>query len=341
MTQDMEDRYSRQVRFSGIGAAGQERLRAARVTVVGCGALGSVSSEILARAGIGNLTIIDRDYVELSNLQRQSLFTEADVKSSKPKSVAAQETLRSINSEINIKGVVADLTYQNIAQLCSNCDLVVDGSDNFEVRFLINDFCVHKGLPWVYAAALGSYGISFAIIPGRTACLRCFFQEMPESGTVETCETAGILGSVIHLVSAFQTSQVIKILIGDIPAAKMLQVDIWEDKLRMLSVKGALPSCECCQKKNFRFLDGEEKTILTKLCGRNAVQLLPLRSGPIDLEGIAIRLGTTMEVKYNDYLLRTLAGDYEIVLFSDGRAIVKGTDDYSEARAVFSKYIGS
>lgn len=337
----MDSRYSRQILFSGIGASGQERFSKAKVTVVGCGALGSVSSEILARAGIGHLTIIDRDYVELSNLQRQSLFTEKDARGCIPKAVAAERALQAINSEIKVDGVVADITHLNISDLCSECDIVVDGSDNFELRFLLNDYCIKTGIPWLYAAALGSYGISFAIVPGKTPCLRCLFQELPASGTVETCETAGILASVVHIVSAYQVSQVLKLLVGESPSKKVLQIDVWEDSIRSVGIKGPLKDCECCQMRDFRFLAGRDKTLMTQLCGRNAVQLSPQQSDPVDLDAIARRLSASMEVSSNEFLLKALAGDFEIVLFSDGRAIIKGTNEYAEARAVYSKYIGN
>ncbi len=336
----MNSRYSRQILFSGIGASGQARLEKSRVTVVGVGALGSVSSEILARSGVGHLKIIDRDFVELSNLQRQSLFTEEDARDCTPKAVAAEKTLRSINSQIHVEGIVADVTNLTISDLCSRTDLIVDGSDNFEVRFLINDYCVKNRIPWVYAAALGSYGISFAIVPETRACFRCLFPDPPTPGSVETCETAGIMAPVIHLVSAFQTSQVLKLLVGHNPSTNVLQVDVWEDHIRFVSIKDPLPSCECCQGRKFRFLKGEEKAWMTRLCGRNAVQLSPLRSGSIDLELVARRLSASLEVRSNEYLLRAVAGEYEIVLFSDGRAIIKGTDDFTEARALYSKYIG-
>jgi adenylyltransferase/sulfurtransferase len=337
----MESRYSRQILFSGIGVSGQQRLKKAVVTVVGCGALGSVSSEILARAGIGHLRIIDRDYVEWTNLQRQSLFTEEDAKGCTPKAVAAEKVLRAINSEIEVKGVVADVTHLNVSELCSDSDVVVDGSDNFEVRFLVNDFACKNGIPWLYGAALGSYGVSFAIIPGTTPCLRCLFQELPASGTVETCETAGILAPVIHIVSAFQASQVLKLLVGERPSDGVLQIDIWDDTIRSVGLKEPLASCECCQRRYFRFLEGREKTLMTQLCGRNAVQLSPQKTAPVDLDRIAKRLKTTMEVRSNEFLLKAVTGDIEIALFSDGRAIIKGTDDYAEARAIYSKYIGN
>lgn len=337
----MTERYSRQILFGGIGVAGQEKLGSSRVTVVGCGALGSVSSEILARAGIGHLKIIDRDFVEVSNLQRQSLFTEADATACTPKAVAAERALRAINSEIEIVGVVADVTYQSISALFANTDVVVDGSDNFEVRFLINDYCVKNGIPWLYGAALGSYGISFAIVPGKTPCLCCLFPEVPGSGTVETCETAGILAPVSHIISAFQSSQVLKLLVNGSVSDKVLQVDIWDDVVRTISVGKPLASCSCCQEVDFRFLDGKEKALMNRLCGRSAVQLSPLKSGQIDLVAVARRLSTSLEVKANEYLLRAVAGEHEIVLFSDGRTVIKGTDDYAEARAVYSKYIGN
>jgi len=337
----MNSRYARQILFGGIGTDGQRRLTEASVTVVGCGALGSVSSEILARAGVGRLTIIDRDFVELSNLQRQSLFTEKDALQSIPKAVAAETALKAINSEIVVQGIVSDLTYRNISELCSKSDLIVDGSDNFEVRFLINDYCVKRGIPWIYAAALGSYGISFAIVPGETACFRCFFEAPPGSGTVETCETAGILAPVIHIVSAFQTSQVLKILVRERTSTKILQVDVWEDTLRTVSAKGPVSACRCCQRREFRFLAGEDANLMTQLCGRDAVQLTPLHPSAVDLGAIAQRLSGSLEITSNDYLLRASTGKHEIVVFSDGRTIIKGTGDYTEARAIYSKYIGN
>jgi len=218
---------------------------------------------------------------------------------------------------------------------------VVDGSDNFEVRFLLNDYCVKNGIPWVYGAALGSYGISFAIVPGETPCLQCFFPQVPESGMVETCETAGILAPVTHIVSSFQSSQVLKLLVSGSVSEKVLQIDIWEDVVRTIAVGDPLASCPCCQERDFRFLTGEEKALMTRLCGRNAVQLSPLKPSQIDLAALAHRLSNTLEVSANEYLLRAVVGDHEIVLFSDGRTIVKGTDDYTEARAVYSKYIGN
>jgi adenylyltransferase/sulfurtransferase len=337
----MEDRYSRQILFAGIGKEGQAKLQDAGVVVIGCGALGSVSCEILARAGIGTLTIVDRDFVEWSNLQRQSLFTEEDARKCLPKAVAAERALKALNSSIKVSGIVADVTHENIGLFCDQNDVLVDGSDNFEVRFLMNDYSVKTSTPWVYGAALGSYGISFAVLPGETACLRCFYPEPPSPGSTETCETAGILAPVTHIVSSYQTSQVLRLLVGATPSAKILQFDVWNDSYRTVSVRGPLDSCSCCGKRDFSFLEGRRKSLVTELCGRGAVQLSPRKPGEIDLAALARRLRSTMDVSSNDYLLKATVGKYEIVLFRDGRAIIKGTDEPAEARTVFSKYVGN
>jgi adenylyltransferase/sulfurtransferase len=300
-----------------------------------------VSAEILARAGVGRLTLVDRDFVELVNLQRQSLFTERDAVNSMPKAVAAENAIREINSEVDVHGIVEDVTFESIQRLCEGSQLIVDGSDNFEVRFLINDYCVKNNLPWVYAAVLGSYGISFPIVPHATPCLRCLFQELPPPGTIETCETVGILASVVHMVSAYQTAQVLRLLVGGKVSGEIFQADVWDDKARSFAFKEPLDSCPCCVGEKFPFLEGYGRSVLTQLCGRNAVQIRPVSSGKFDLEAAARRLSATLEVTSNEYLLRAVAGKHDIVVFHDGRAIIKGTADSSEARAVYSKYIGT
>lgn len=337
----MEDRYSRQMLFPGIGESGQRRLNSSRVVVVGCGALGSVGAEMLARAGIGRLTVVDRDFVEASNLQRQSLFTEQDARSNLPKAVAAERALKLINSSIDVKGVIADVTFENIADLCAEADLILDGADNFEVRFLVNDFSVRNGIPWVYGAALGAYGICFAVVPNRTPCLRCLFNEPPAAGTADTCETAGILAPAIHAVSAKQVAQAIRLLLGRDASNRILQLDVWDDEWRTIELQSPAEDCECCSKRQFSYLDGSAGSRLTRLCGRNAVQVHPHEGISIDLGTLAERLGQSLDVQLNGYLLRFKAGEHDISVFADGRAIIKGTDDLAMARTLYSRYIGN
>lgn len=334
------DRYSRQTLFPGIGQAGQKRLAGATVAVIGCGALGTVSAEMLVRAGVGHVTIIDRDFVEFSNLQRQSLFTEEDARATVPKAVAARRVLSQVNSAIEIEGLVEDVTFENIEQLCSRADVIVDGTDSFEVRFLINDFAVRERRPWMYGAALGSYGISWPVVPGITPCLRCLFEEPPPAGSVETCDTAGVIAPIIHVVASYQVAEALKLLVGAEPDARSLQVDIWKGTWRTMEFSGPVEDCPCCGKRDFPFLEGERRTQLTRLCGRNAVQVNPSEKGKIDLNEMAQKLRLKTEVSQNDYLLKAKLEGCEVVLFADGRAVVKGTDDLTVARAVYSRYIG-
>lgn len=338
----VSDRYSRQVLFSGIGKTGQERIRAARVVVIGCGALGTVNAEMLARAGVGSLTIIDRDFVEESNLQRQGLFAEQDARDGLPKAVAAERALKAINSEVLVRGLVEDVTHENIEALCRGADVIVDGTDNFETRYLINDFCVKHAVPWIYGACLGSYGIAFAFRPGLTPCLRCLFEQPPAAGEVETCDTAGILAPAVHAVAAFQTTQVLKLLVGESTAGEIFHIDVWKGTAGTLRVGGKrTEECPCCNERRFSFLEGKEKDRLTRLCGRDAVQVWPRRTGRVDFQELAKRLERTGKVRFNEYMMRIQINGYEIALFPDGRSIIKGTDDFAEARAVYAKYIGS
>lgn len=334
-------RYSRQILFSPIGNRGQECLNTSRVTVIGCGALGTVSAEMLVRAGVGYLQIIDRDFVEVSNLQRQSLFTEVDAQSGLPKAVAAEQALRSINSEVTVHGIVEDITFENIARVLEGSGVIVDGTDNFETRFLINDYCVRERRPWIYGAAVGSYGLSWAILPGKSPCLRCLFPEPPPVGSSETCETAGIIAPVIHVISAHQISQTLRYLVGDPISNEMLQVDVWNNDWRTIGLGSPVTSCRCCGEGKFDFLQGTEKSRLTRLCGRNAVQVYPQRPVKVDLSALTSKLAQTARVTAaNEYLLRAELGEYELALFFDGRAIIKGTDDYAEARSLYSRYVG-
>jgi molybdopterin/thiamine biosynthesis adenylyltransferase len=338
MTPRDKERYSRQILFHGIGEAGQQRLLDARVVVVGCGALGSFEAGSLARAGVGYLRIIDRDYVELSNLQRQWLFDQCDVEQALPKSVAAARRLAAINSDIRIEPVVADLTSANADDLLSECDLILDGTDNFETRYLINDYAVSRGRPWVYGAAVGSYGISMAVAPGKTACLRCVYPD-PPPGAQPTCETAGVLGSLTALVASLQVSEGIKILCGADPSRKITTVDVWTGEIRQISEPGPDPQCPACGLRQFPYLNGEHRAPVS-LCGRNAVQIHE-RARPLDLRELAERLTPLGLVRANEFALRFEIPPYLLTIFPDGRAIVKGTTDVGVARSLYARYIGS
>ena len=337
----MNQRYSRQILFPPIGAEGQARLGRARVVIVGCGALGSVAAEQLVRAGVGSLTLVDRDFVEESNLQRQCLFTEDHARAALPKAVAAQSMLGAMNSQVSVDGVVEDVTQGNVEALCADCDLILDGTDNFETRYLLNDFSVRTGRAWIYGACVGSYGTAFAFRPRVTPCLQCLFPQAPAPGRAETCDTAGILAPVVHVVASFQVAQVLKLLVGVEPASTMLTVDVWENRMKLVSVEGARDAgCRCCGALRLRFLEGRQRRRSVRLCGRNAVQVRPGEDAPVDLPRVARRLRAAGRVSLNDYMMKFQVNGYELALFCDGRAIVRGTEDESEARAVYARYIG-
>ncbi len=341
----MEDteRYSRQILFSPIGTKGQDLLRRSRVALVGCGALGAAHAETLVRAGIGHLRIIDRDFVEFSNLQRQTLFTEKDASERLPKSVAAARRLEQVNSSVEIEPIVADITNTNVESLVGDADIVLDGSDNFQVRYLVNDACVKNGVPWVYGAAVSSYGSSMTIIPHETPCLRCIFDEMPEPGSSPTCDTAGVLMPVILTVSSIQTIEAIKFLIGDRAAmhGSLVQIDVWKNDMRKIALGSPNADCPACGAGEFAFLDAENTTFDAVLCGRDAVQISPLKTAQLDLKKLAAVLGQSGGVKQNEYLLRFLIDGFEMTVFNDGRAIIRGTDDVSAARSLYARYIGT
>ncbi len=342
MTSVIEDRYSRQMLFSGVGVEGQSKIEGGQVAVIGCGALGTVSAEMLTRAGVGRLTIIDRDFVETSNLQRQSLFTEEDARLALPKAVVAEKALIAMNSQVQVRGVVQDVCCGNIEELCQGAQVIVDGTDNFETRYLLNDFCVKWECPWLYGACVGSYGTAFAFRPQHTPCLRCLFETPPTPGTNETCDTAGILASVVHIVASYQVTQVLKLLVGQSPSAQLLKVDVWQDVWRTIRAGGARNHfCPCCGKRQFRFLEGKEQNQLTRLCGRNAVQISPGRPSRLNFEELSQRLRKTGKVDFNPYMMRIQVNGYEIALFPDGRSIIRGTEDFSQARAVYARYIGN
>ena len=337
----MNQRYSRQILFPPIGAGGQERLGRSSVAIVGCGALGSVAAEQLARAGIGSLRLIDRDFVEESNLQRQCLFTEDHARLALPKAVAAESILGAMNSQVEVDGVVEDLTHRNIEALCGGTDLILDGTDNFETRYLLNDYSLRTGRTWIYGACVGSYGTAFAFRPRTTPCLQCLFPQPPAPGSAETCDTSGILAPVVHVVASYQVAQVLKILVGAEPASTMLKFDVWENRVKLVSLRGARdPDCPCCGALRLRFLEGRDRRHAVRLCGRNAVQVQPGENSGLDLDRLARRLRPSGRVSLNDHMMKLEVNGYELALFCDGRAIIRGTEDEKEARAVYARYVG-
>ncbi len=339
----MNDRYSRQILFPEIGRAGQERLLNARVLIVGCGALGAAHAEMLGRAGVGRLRIVDRDFVEFTNLQRQTLFKESDAAERLPKAIAAKTRIGEINSETQVEAIITDVNYSNVESLIDGCDLVLDGTDNFQVRYLLNDACVKHGTTWVYGAAVSSYGTTMTIIPGETPCLRCIFDEMPDAGSSPTCDTAGVIMPIIATVSATQVAEALKILVGDFASLhrSLMQFDIWANDRQRIKLGPPNPDCKTCGKKIFEFLDAESPEFSAVLCGRNAVQIAPPKPTVIDLHDLAARLSSLADVKQNEYLVRLFANGHEMTVFADGRAIVKGTDDTSVARALYSRFVGN
>ena len=331
------ERYSRQILFPGIGEQGQLKLLDSHVAIVGCGALGSFQAEALARAGVGRLTIIDRDFVEASNLQRQWLFEEADAEAALPKAVAAERALLRVNSGVRVAGIVDDLTSSNIDDLLGQAVLILDGTDNFETRYLINDYCVSRQTPWIYGAAVGSYGLSMAILPGR-ACFRCVYPEAP-SGAQPTCETAGVLGSITAAIAAIQVADALKWLSTGVLEPRITTMDVWTGVVRRIEGPARDPECPACGRGEFPYLHGERCAPIS-LCGRNAVQIHERRR-PLDLETLKRRLLPLGEVRANEFGLRFFCRPYEMTIFPDGRAIVKGTTDPGVARSLYAKFIGA
>lgn len=341
--QSVNERYSRQILFNPIGPGGQEKLLASHVLIVGCGALGASHAEMLARAGVGKLRIVDRDFVEFTNLQRQTLFKESDAEERLPKAVAAKRRIKEINSEIEVEAIVADVNHSNVESLIAGCDLVIDGTDNFQVRYLVNDACVKNCVTWIYGAAVSSYGTTMTIIPGKTPCLRCIFEEMPDPGSSPTCDTAGVLMPIILTVSATQVSEALKILTGNLTDlhGSLMQFDIWANDRQRIRLGGPNADCKCCGHAVYEFLDAEAREFSAVLCGRDAVQIIPPKPTILDLETLAARISGVADVKQNEYLLRFKTNGNEMTLFADGRAIIKGVDDISIARSIYSRYIGS
>ncbi len=338
------ERYSRQILLQHIGVERQKELMKSRAVVVGCGALGSVSTSYLTRAGIGHLTVIDRDFIEEDNLQRQILFDENDIKQNLPKAVAAQRKLQNINSKIKIEGIVADINYANIEDLTRGANIILDGTDNFETRFLINDNCVKNNIPWIYGACIGSKGLTMNIIPSKTPCLRCVFENLPQMGTFPTCDTAGVIGPIAGVIASIQATEAIKILTKDYASANktLLEIDVWDTRFKQLNIANLKSSGDCptCKSHNYEFLNAKDGVITTLLCGKNAVPVMYRNVGSVDLGQLAQRLSPTVDVSYNDFMLKFKDKDFEFTVFPDGRAIISGTNDSIKAKSLYSKYLG-
>lgn len=339
----MNERYSRQILFNGIGKDGQRRLLESRALIVGCGALGSAHAESLARAGVGHLRIADRDFVEASNLQRQTMFTERDAAERTPKAIAARNHIAEIAQDIKVEAEIADVNNSNIEQLIKDCDVVLDGTDNFATRYLINDACVKHNINWIYGAAVGSYGVSMTIRPHDTACLRCVFEEAPPAATAPTCDTAGVIMPIISVVAAVQIAEALKLLTGNEDALhrSLMQFDVWRNEWRKINPGPPSPECLTCGLGQFTTLDAVAGDFAAVLCGRDAVQISPAEATKIDFESLAERLRPSGDVKFNDYLLRFRVEDLELTVFQDARAIIRGTSEVRSARSIYAKYIGN
>jgi molybdopterin/thiamine biosynthesis adenylyltransferase len=341
MDPKLYEKYSRQILFAEIGEAGQQRLLESRAVLVGCGALGTALANLLVRAGVGHLRIIDRDFVEPSNLQRQTLFEEADARDALPKAVAAERRLRATNSGVQVEGVVADLSPANAEELLGGFALLLDGTDNFETRFLLNDAAVKLSVPWIYAAVVGSYGLTMTILPGETACLACLLESGAHQGAEETCDTVGVLGAAAGVIASIEAAEAIKLLGGKRQALhrRLISFDVWSGRFQAVSV-ARNADCRVCARREFRHLEGEAQPHLT-MCGRDSVQIHE-RGRRLDLAVLRSRLQPAVaEVRNNDFLLRFRVPPYEMTVFADGRAIIKGTQDPTVARSLYARYIGS
>lgn len=341
-----ESRYARQIRFPPFGREGQEKVLRSRALIVGCGALGSVIANTLARAGVGQLRIVDRDFLEKSNLQRQVLYDEQDVERGLPKAIAAAEKIRQINSEIEVEPIVADVDASNLESLCRDVDVILDGSDNFELRFLLNDVSVKRSLPWVYGGCLGADGQTMTILPGETACLNCLMLDgPPPPGTTPTCDSFGIMAPIINVIASIQALEALKILSGNREAIsrKLSVFSLWENEIRQLNISTLREAVDCptCKQRKFEFLEGIRGSHWAVLCGRNAVQLSFPDRQKISLADLADRLQPLGQVDVNAYLLRFSVEGLIITVFPDGRAIVSGTEDVAVARKMYAQYLGS
>jgi adenylyltransferase/sulfurtransferase len=342
---DANERYSRQVLFEPIGEAGQSMLAQSRVVIIGCGALGAVHAETLARAGVGRVILVDRDFVEESNLQRQIMFEEQDAADRLPKAVAAARRIARVNSAIQVEPVVTDVNFENIEEIIRGANVVVDGTDNFEIRFLLNDACVKSGVPWIYGAAVGSYGLTMTVVPGRTPCLRCVLEAVPEPGSGPTCDTAGVIMPIISVIGSIQAAEAIKLLIGraDNLHRSLIRIDVWQFEVTRIDLSNLKDrfSCPACGRGDFEFLRGAARQVTTTLCGRNAVQIGRSGSASVDFQELARRLQPLGRVAFNDFLLRFSVDDYDITVFRDARSIIRGTSDPAVARTLYARYIGA
>jgi adenylyltransferase/sulfurtransferase len=350
--------------LAGFGVEGQRQLLASTALVLGCGALGTVSANMLARAGVGHLIIVDRDFIDITNLQRQVLFDEQDIAAGLPKAEAARRKIQQINSQVKVTSVVDDINHRNIEHLAKSADILIDGLDNFETRYLANDYAVKHGKPYVYGGAVGTTGMAFSVLPHSpggdlpwetstggnraTACFRCLFEQAPP-GESPTCDTIGVLGPAVSFIANFQAAETLKILTGNYAQVNpgLLNIDLWTNVLMQLDVSSSWQEGDCptCKHRQFDYLEGKSGSTATSLCGRDAVQLLPKHgSAKINLPALAQRLQQHGEVRVNEFMLRTEILDnernYEISLFADGRAIIKGTGELVEARSIYAKYVG-
>jgi adenylyltransferase/sulfurtransferase len=345
MTAETVGRYDRQARFAPLGDEGQRRLGASKALVCGCGALGSVAAETLVRAGVGLVRIVDRDFLELNNLQRQVLFDEQDVADGLPKAIAAAQKLGRINSDVSIEPVVADVTYRNIEEIAGDVDLIVDGTDNFAVRFLLNEFAVKHLTPWIYGGCIGAEGQTMTILPKDTACLACLMADAPPPGMIPTCDTAGIVAPIVGVVASIEAAEALKILSGRREAVSrhLTLVDLWDTQFRRVDVSRLRETGDCrvCQRGEYAWLSGERGDSSAVLCGRNAVQLSPAGGAAVSLEVLSARLAGVGRVERNAFLLRLAVDGYLLTVFPDGRTIVSGTSDIATARTLHARYIGA
>lgn len=337
----MQDRYSRQVILPNIGEEGQKTLLKSKIAIIGCGALGTVVANNLVRAGVGKISIIDRDFVELNNLQRQILFDEDDI--GIPKAVAAAHKLKKVNSDVEIEATVKDLNHMNAEKIIRGMDLILDGTDNMQTRFLINDVCVKSKIPWIYTAAVETYGMMMPIVPGRTPCFRCLLPDVPDPGSLPTCDTVGVLNTIPALIASIESTEAIKILLKEKMAtnaeSNLIFYDIWSNTLEKVAVIRD-KKCRCCVEHKFDFLDAAKEEVITLLCGRDAIQITPVKSAAISFKSLAERLKRLGEVRFNNFILVFKVQDKEISIFKDGRVIIKGTDDEKVARSLYARYVG-
>jgi molybdopterin/thiamine biosynthesis adenylyltransferase len=338
MQKEHVNRYTRQTILDEIGEEGQKMLRKSSIIIVGCGALGSIIAQHLARAGIGRITIVDRDIIELENLQRQILFDERDI--GRPKAMAAVEKLRKINSDLEFEAIVKDLNPSNAEKILENANIVLDGTDNMETRYLINDVCIKNKIPWVYGGAVSTYGMSMNIVPQKTSCLVCAFPYIPRAGSLPTCDTVGVLNTVPSIIGSIQATEALKILLKKNFNNELIVYDVWSHDFQLIKLQRN-EDCKCCVDHTFEYLSAEKAESTTIICGSNSVQITPGTETKVSLQDLAERLKNVGEVKLSPVHLIFETKDATIHVFQDGRAIVKGTENESLAKSIYAKYIGN